>query len=110
LHIAIYSKQLAACKLILEYEQVSNQNIESGITMSRIAKASEIQSLLEKALKKRRKVILVCFSTAIIHFRVLLIPSSLERSAASASRFLRSDTSVPDVRWRSIAARYISVH
>jgi ankyrin repeat protein len=59
LHIAIYSKRLEACKLILEYEQVSNQNIESGITMSRIAKSTEIQSLMEKALKKRRKVILV---------------------------------------------------
>jgi ankyrin repeat protein len=59
LHYSIYSKQLEACKLILGYEQVSNQNIESGITMSRIAKSSEIQALMEKALKKRRKVILV---------------------------------------------------
>jgi ankyrin repeat protein len=62
LHFAIYYKQLEACKTILEYQQVSNQNIESGITMSRIAKSSEIQALMEKALKKRRKVILVCFS------------------------------------------------
>jgi ankyrin repeat protein len=61
LHIAIHQMQLSACELILEYEQVSNQNIESGITMSRIAQAPQIQSLLEKALKKRRKVILVCF-------------------------------------------------
>jgi ankyrin repeat protein len=68
LHIAIYSKQLAACKLILKYEQVSNQNIESGITMSRIAQAPDIQALLEKALKKRRKVILVSFSTVINPF------------------------------------------
>jgi ankyrin repeat protein len=59
LHYSILAKQLEACKLILEYEQVSNQNIESGITVSRIAKAPEIQSLMEKALKKRRKVILV---------------------------------------------------
>jgi ankyrin repeat protein len=65
LHIAIYKKQLSACELILEYEQVSNQNIESGITMSRITKSSEIQALMEKALKKRRKVILVCLSIAI---------------------------------------------
>jgi ankyrin repeat protein len=65
LHVAIHQKQLSACELILEYEQVSNQNIESGITMSRIAKSSEIQALMEKALKKRRKVILVCFSTVI---------------------------------------------
>jgi ankyrin repeat protein len=64
LHIAIFQKHFLACKLILEYEQVSNQNIESGITMSRIAQSSEIQALLEKALKKRRKVILVCFSFA----------------------------------------------
>jgi ankyrin repeat protein len=64
LHIAINQKHFSACKLILEYEQVSNQNIESGITMSRIANAPEIQALLEKALKKRRKVILVCFSIA----------------------------------------------
>jgi hypothetical protein len=61
LHIAIHQKQLSACELILQYEQVSNQNIESGITMSRIAKSSEIQSLLEKTFKKRRKVILVSF-------------------------------------------------
>jgi ankyrin repeat protein len=68
LHYAIHQKQLSACKLILGYEQVSNQNIESGITVSRIAQAPQIQSLLEKALKKRRKVILVCFSIAINPF------------------------------------------
>jgi ankyrin repeat protein len=62
LHYAIHQNQLSACELILEYEQVSNQNIESGITMSRIAKAPEIQALMEKALKKRRKVIPVCIS------------------------------------------------
>jgi ankyrin repeat protein len=62
LHCAIFHNHSSACKLILEYEQVSNQNIESGITMSRIAKSPEIQALMEKALKKRRKVILVCFS------------------------------------------------
>jgi ankyrin repeat protein len=62
LHIAIHNKRFSVCKLILEYEQVSNQNIESGITMSRIAQAPEIQAMMEKALKKRRKVILVCFS------------------------------------------------
>jgi ankyrin repeat protein len=67
LHIAIHQKQLEACKLILEYEQVSNQNIESGITMSRIAQAPQIQALLEKALKKRRKVILVCFRLRLIY-------------------------------------------
>ncbi len=60
LHYAIYQRQLAAYKLILKYEQVSNQNIESGITMSRIAKSAEIQALMEKELKNRRKVILVC--------------------------------------------------
>jgi ankyrin repeat protein len=61
LHCAIRKKNFKACELILEYEQVSNQNIESGITMSRIAHAPEIQALLKKALKKRRKVILVRF-------------------------------------------------
>jgi ankyrin repeat protein len=65
LHSAIVMKRFSACRLILKYEQVSNQNIESGITMSRIAQAPEIQALLEKALKKRRKVILVCLSIAI---------------------------------------------
>jgi ankyrin repeat protein len=59
LHLAIYHKQFKACELILKYEQVSNQNIESGITMSRIVQAPQIQALMEKALKKRRKVILV---------------------------------------------------
>jgi ankyrin repeat protein len=59
LHYSILAKQLEACKLILDYEQISNQSIESGITVSRIAKAPKIQALLEKALKKRRKVILV---------------------------------------------------
>jgi ankyrin repeat protein len=44
LHIAIYNKHLHACKIILEYKP--NQNIESGITMSWIAKAPEIQVLL----------------------------------------------------------------
>jgi ankyrin repeat protein len=53
LHIAIFNNRFSSCKLILEYEQVSNQNIESGITMSRITKSSEIQALMEKALKKR---------------------------------------------------------
>jgi ankyrin repeat protein len=59
LHSAVYNNRYSSCKLILEFEQVSNQNIESGITMSRIAQAPEIQALLELALKKRRKVILV---------------------------------------------------
>jgi ankyrin repeat protein len=68
LHCAIFNKRFSFCKLILGYEQVSNQNIESGITMSRIAKSSEIQALMEKALKSRRKVILVCFSNAINSF------------------------------------------
>jgi ankyrin repeat protein len=62
LHYAIYQNQLAACQLILQYEQVSTQNIESGITMARIAKSSEIQALMEKELKSRRKVILVCIT------------------------------------------------
>jgi ankyrin repeat protein len=68
LHFAIYHKHISACKLILEYEQVLNQNIESGITLSRIAKSSEIQKLLEMELKSRRKVILVSYS-----FNILLI-------------------------------------
>ncbi len=59
LHWAIFTKGHDVCNLILEYEQVSNQNIESGITMSRIAQDSAIQALLEKELKSRRKVILV---------------------------------------------------
>jgi ankyrin repeat protein len=54
LHLAIYSKQFSACKLILEYEQVSNQNIESGITISRIAQELQIQSLLENIRKGAR--------------------------------------------------------
>jgi hypothetical protein len=41
------------------------QNVESAITRSRIAKSSEIQALMEKELKSRRKVILVCVSVAI---------------------------------------------
>ena len=60
LHHAINMKRLSTCKLILEYEQVSSQSIESGITLSRIANAPEIRALLEKKLKSRRKVILVC--------------------------------------------------
>jgi hypothetical protein len=104
LHGAIRMRHVEACELILKYEQVSNQNIESGITMSRIAQAPQIQSLLEKALKKRRKVILVCIS---IKFRALLILNSPKRSVASANMFHGSDTSVPDVRLRSTAARYV---
>jgi ankyrin repeat protein len=67
LHIAIKQKHFKACKLIVDYKQVSNQNIESGITMSRIAQVPQIQALLEKALKSRRKVILVCPSRAFNH-------------------------------------------
>ncbi len=73
LHHAIYKNQLLACQLILKYEQVSNQNIESGITMARIAKSSEIQVLMEKALKSRRKVILVCFILILTFLRALWI-------------------------------------
>jgi hypothetical protein len=72
LHWAIYKNHSSACKLILKYKQVSNQNIESGITMSRIAKAPEIQELMEKALMKRRKVILVCLSIAFNLFKSAL--------------------------------------
>jgi ankyrin repeat protein len=59
LHYAINKKHISACELILEYEAVSTQSIESGITISRISQSSEIRALLEKKLKKRRKVILV---------------------------------------------------
>ena len=59
LHIAIYTKQFAACQVILKYEEVSSQSVESGITISRISKSPEIRALLEKTLKSRRKVILV---------------------------------------------------
>ena len=59
LHYAIYNKHLSACKLILGYDQVSSQSIESGITVSRIAELPKVQAMLEKILKKRRKVILV---------------------------------------------------
>jgi hypothetical protein len=107
LHYAIHQNQLSACELILEYEQVSNQNIESGITMSRIAQAPQIQSLLEKALKKRRKVILVCLSIAINLIRVPWILNSPKRSVAFASWFHRSATSALDVRLRSTVARYV---
>jgi ankyrin repeat protein len=61
LHAAIFENKLAACQLILEYEHVSSQSIESGITMSRISNSPEIRALLVKKLKCRRKVILVCF-------------------------------------------------
>jgi ankyrin repeat protein len=59
LYCAIRANRFKSCELILEYEQVSNQNMESGITMSLYAKVPLIQALLEKELKKRRKVILV---------------------------------------------------
>jgi ankyrin repeat protein len=68
LHWAIFENHSSACKLILKYEQVSNQNIESGITMSRIANSPEIQAMMENALKKRRKVILVFISIVINPF------------------------------------------
>jgi ankyrin repeat protein len=60
LHLAIRSKRIDACRLILEYERVSSQSIESGITLSRAADVPEIRVLLEKAFKSRRKFILVC--------------------------------------------------
>jgi ankyrin repeat protein len=63
LHDAITNKQISACELNLEYEDaVSTQNIESGISMSIMAKAPEIRAVLEKKLKKRRKVILIPIS------------------------------------------------
>jgi ankyrin repeat protein len=61
LHCATSHKQIKVCKLILKYEQVSNQNIESGITLTKVYDTPEIRTLLEKALKIRQKVILVCF-------------------------------------------------
>jgi ankyrin repeat protein len=68
LHHAIHKSHLSACELILEYEiAVTTQSIESGITMSQIAKSAKIQALLEKKLKKRRKVILVCGSNLLIY-------------------------------------------
>jgi hypothetical protein len=74
--------------------------------MARIADVPEIQSLLEKALKKRRKVILVYFFSSLITSRALWILNSLKRSVVSAKRFLESDTSVLAVRSLSTAARY----
>jgi ankyrin repeat protein len=59
LHYAIHERQVDACRLILGYEQVSTQSIESGITMSLIAQSPEIKAMLERELKSRRKVIMV---------------------------------------------------
>ncbi len=106
LHFAIYEKHLSACKLILKYEQVSNQNIESGIIMSRIAKSSEIQVLMKKELKSRRKVILVCFRLLLTFLRALWILNWLKRSAVSASKFRIIVKSVASVRSQCIAAEY----
>jgi ankyrin repeat protein len=53
-HHAIHEKHFSACKLILKYEQVSIQNIKSGITLS--AESPLIKALLEKKLKKRKRV------------------------------------------------------
>jgi hypothetical protein len=107
LHQAIYGKQFKACELILKYEQVSNQNIESGITMSRIEQAPEIQALLENALKKRRKVILVCYCFAVNVYRARSIQNYPKRSATSAKRSLGSVKSVANARSRSTVARYV---
>jgi hypothetical protein len=104
LHYAIHEKRFETCKLILDYEQVSNQNIESGITMSRIRQVPQIQSLLEKALKKRRKVILVCHLRLIN--RALSILNSPKRYVTFASWFLKNVTDVPDARLQYTAARY----
>jgi ankyrin repeat protein len=60
LHCAIKANHFDACQLILGYKQVSRQNIEAGITLTKIYDTPEIRALLEKSLKKRRKVILVC--------------------------------------------------
>jgi hypothetical protein len=105
LHIAIKRLNFSVCKLILEYEQLSNQNIESGIT--KIIRDPIING---KGLKETTKGYSSKFKMRLIRFRALLILNSPKRYVASASRFHRSDTSVPDARLRSIAARYISVH
>ena len=60
LHYAIHDKHLLVCRVVLEYDEVSSQSIESGITLARAVDAREIRALLEKKLKSRRKVILVC--------------------------------------------------
>ena len=65
LHCAIKNERLSVCKLILEYEQVSTQSIESGITLSQLCPTREIRALLEKTLKSRRKVIMVCVPFAL---------------------------------------------
>jgi ankyrin repeat protein len=54
LHDAISHKQLSACELILKYEQVSIQNVKSGIELS--SEYPLIQSLLENTLKERKRV------------------------------------------------------
>ncbi len=60
LHFAIKGNHFLACQLILGYEEVSSQSVESGITLTKIYnKTPEIRALLEKTLKSRRKVILV---------------------------------------------------
>jgi ankyrin repeat protein len=106
LHCAIYGKQINVCSLILKYEQVSNQNIESGITLSKIYDTPEIRKLLEKAIKKRRKVILVCFFFRLTVGRALLILNSLKRYAVSASKFLRIAKSVANARLLFIVVGY----
>ena len=73
LHHAIHFKHVSACKLILEYDAVSTQSIESGITLMRAVNAHDIRALLEKALKGRRAVDLVCITHVLLtHFQSAL--------------------------------------
>jgi ankyrin repeat protein len=103
LHLAIAHKQQATVKLILRYDHVSEQNIESGITLTLVYKTPEIRALLEMTLKSRRKVILL----RLIHFRALLILNSPKRFASLAKRFRKSATSAQDARLLFIAARNV---
>ena len=63
MHYAIKKKLFSTCKLILEYDKVSTQAIKSGIKLARSIKAPGFRTLLEKRLKSRSKVILVCVSS-----------------------------------------------
>jgi RNase P protein component len=74
--------------------------------MARIAKSTEIQALLEKELKSRRKVILVCYSLLTFHLRVLLILNSPKRSAVSANKSRRIVKSVVNAGSLCIAVGY----
>ena len=88
LHHAIYSKHVSACKLILEYDKVSSQNISDPCWIRNSKVVARLFSYVP----------IFCF----LFFRALSTLSSVERFVVTVKRHQKQEIYAPSARLQYI--------